>query len=206
LPVNHQRYNKAYQLEADRLLDPRYPGLFNQAVMELGAIICKPLSPDCTECPVNRRCKAFQEEKQLIFPVKIKKRKIPEYHVAVGIIKKSEKMLITQRPAKGLLGGLWEFPGGKIKKGESPEETCLREIKEEVDLSVEIEKYLTRVKHAYTHFKVVIEVFLCNHPRGRIRLNGPIDYRWVALSELKEYPLPSANHKIIKRLLSNSEK
>jgi A/G-specific adenine glycosylase len=200
LPVNKQTSNKTYQSQANRLLDPANPGIFNQAMMELGATVCKPAVPLCADCPVTIFCKAFQQNKQTSYPRKIKKSKIPEYRIAIGVIKKSDKFLIAKRPPEGMLGGLWEFPGGKIKEGELPADACVREVKEELNLSVKVEKYLVQVKHAYTHFKVVIEVFICNHPRGEIILNGLTDYRWVNFSELVNYPIPSANHKIIKYL------
>ena len=98
------------------------------------------------------------------------------------------------------MGGLWQFPGGKIKEKESPVSACVRKYKVELNLYVNVQKHLVQVKHAYTHFKVVVEVFLCNQPSAEIILNGPVDYRWVNFSELSRYPIPSANHKIIKYL------
>jgi A/G-specific adenine glycosylase len=198
LPVNVQKYNKEFQAKIDTLLAREEPGIFNQAMMELGATICKPAAPICSECPVWKFCKAFHMNEQLIYPRKIKKLKVPEFPIAIGVIVKSNRILITQRPPQGLLGGLWEFPGGKIKENELPKDACVREIQEELNLSVTVQKHLGQVKHAYTHFKVVIEVFLCNNPRGKIKLNGPIDYRWVNVSALANYPIPSANHKIIR--------
>ena len=200
LPVNVQKNNKEFQSKIDALLAKEQPGIFNQAIMELGATVCKPSAPVCSECPVWKFCKAFQVNEQQGYPRKIKKSKVPEFPIAVGVITKSNKILITQRPTQGLLGGLWEFPGGKIKKNELPEEACAREIKEELNLSVTVREHLGQVKHAYTHFRVVIEVFLCNTPSGEIKLNGPVSYRWVNLSELANYPIPSANHKIIRYL------
>ena len=100
----------------------------------------------------------------------------------------------------GLLGGLWEFPGGKIKTGEDAETACIREIKEEVNLVVKVDSHLCRVKHAYTHFKIVMDVFCCSFVSGRVRLNGPVDHRWIKLCRIDDYPLPKANHKFIPRL------
>ena len=127
----------------------------------------------------------------------VKSKPIPEYHIAVGVVHKDNHVLITQRKADSLLGGLWEFPGGKVKSGETAENACIREIQEEVNLSVEIIEYLTRVKHAYTHFKIVMDVFGCRYQSGEVVLNGPADYRWITVDEIDQYPFPAANHKFI---------
>jgi A/G-specific adenine glycosylase len=162
-PVNAPAAAKNFQGTADALLDRDQPGTFNQAMMELGAVVCKPQNPLCDRCPVR-------------------------------------KMLITRRQPSGLLGGLWEFPGGKIKKDEKAAAACIREIKEEVNLAVKIDAHLSRIKHAYTHFKIVMDVFCCAYVSGRVKLNGPVDHRWISLQKLDDYPFPKANHKFFDEL------
>ena len=76
----------------------------------------------------------------------------------------------------------------------------VREIKEEVNLSVAVDKRLARVKHAYTHFKVDMDVFVCRHEGGRVRLNGPVAFRWVTAAAVERFPLPKANHKFLPAL------
>ena len=95
------------------------------------------------------------------------------------------------------MGGLWEFPGGKLLKGEIPEAGCKREILEEVNLEVEMTKKLPAIKHAYTHFKIIMDVFVCDYVKGRIRLNGPDDFRWINLKQTKNYPFPKATLKVL---------
>ena len=110
---------------------------------------------------------------------------------------KNDRVLITQRRHDGLLGGLWEFPGGKIKKGETSATACIREIKEETGLTVAVRQYLTQVKHAYTHFKIIVDVFICDNVSGIVALNGPVDYQWITLEQIDDFPIPRANHKFI---------
>ena len=196
-PVNQANFNKQYKNAAARLLDSRQPGAFNQAMMELGALICRPRSPMCDACPLIRYCRAYRARQVAEFPKRQKLRATPQYHIAVGVVFKKERVLITRRKADGLLGGLWEFPGGKIKDGESAQAACIREIKEEVNLDVNIERHLAQVKHAYTHFRIVMEVFCCNYVSGRVYLRGPADFRWIRLNEYRRYPFPKANHKFI---------
>ena len=202
-PVNHSAAAKLLQTKADSLLDRGQPGRFNQAMMELGSKICRPKSPLCVVCPVNDFCDAFRTARQDEFPVRVKSKPTPEYHIAVGVIYNGDYVLITQRKAEGLLGGLWEFPGGKVKPDETAEAACVREIREEVNLSVEKVDFLTRVNHAYSHFKIVVDVFRCHYRAGEVVLNGPADYRWIRLEEIDKFPLPRANHKFIPLLKPN---
>lgn len=199
-PVNQSPANKIFQQAAADLLDPREPGAFNQALMETGALICKPRNPLCHQCPIQPWCQAYQGEQILEFPHKVKKQAVPRYRIAVGVVYKSGRVLITRRQPNGLLGGLWEFPGGKIKKGENAEAACVREIKEEVNLTVKVDAHLCLVKHAYTHFKIRMDVFCCSYKAGRVKLNGPVDHRWIKLNQLENFPLPKANHKFLAKL------
>lgn len=182
---------------ADRFLDRRRPGSFNQALMELGATVCRPRRPDCPSCPLARSCAAFHTSRQAEFPRRSPRPPLPERQVAVGVVVRGGRLLITRRPAEGLLGGLWEFPGGRVEAGESPAEACRREIGEETGLHVEVSEPVAEVRHAYTHFRVTLHVFLCRLLGGRIRLRGPTACRWVRLADLGRYPLPAANHKFI---------
>ena len=204
-PVNQSTAAKIFQANADLLLDRSEPGAFNQAMMELGATVCRATSPTCIVCPVNNFCGAFQTARQRGFPVRHKSKPIPEYHLVAGIVHKDKRMLITQRKRDGLLGGLWEFPGGEIQAQETAGQTCVREIQEQVDLSVEVIAYLTRVKHTYTHFKIVMDVFRCNYQSGDVALNKPVDYRWITIDQIDQFPFPRSNHKFIPLLMQGEE-
>ncbi|MCF8090160.1 MAG: (deoxy)nucleoside triphosphate pyrophosphohydrolase, partial [Desulfotignum sp.] len=120
-----------------------------------------------------------------------------------GIVIKNNKLLITQRNPDGLLGGLWEFPGGKVEKNETAEAACIREIKEETGLTVRGSSFLTRVKHAYTHFKIEMDVFYCDYISGDVVLNGPVDFQWIPLQEISRFAFPRANLKFIDLLHQN---
>jgi A/G-specific adenine glycosylase len=199
-PVNQSPSKKIFQQAAAGLLDTQKPGTFNQAIMELGAMVCKPRNPLCRTCPAQTWCLAYQTGRISEFPRKLKKQATPQYQISVGVVFKNGRVLITRRKPEGLLGGLWEFPGGKIKKDEKAAAACIREIKEEVNLAVKIDSYLCRVRHAYTHFKIQMEVFCCAYVAGRVRLNGPVDHRCIRLDQLAKYPLPKANHKFLSQL------
>jgi len=200
IPVNQASAGKVFTKHADSMLYKPEPGKYNQAMMELGALICTPYSPLCGSCPIQLPCKAYQSSSVDIYPKRVKTKQTPLYKIAVGVVSKNNKVLITQRRNDGLLGGLWEFPGGKIKQGETPDMACIREIKEETNLNVAIHQYLVQVKHAYTHFKIIVDVFICDHISGIVALNGPVDYQWITMEQIDDYPFPRANHKFIPRL------
>lgn len=205
LPINQSASGKVFQEKADLLLDQSAPGNFNQAMMELGATVCRPKSPTCIVCPVNTTCLAFQNAQQEEFPVKRKSKRLPEYHIVAGIIHKNNQMLITQRKLDGLLGGLWEFPSGRIQSKENVQQACRRAIREETSLCVDPIEYLTRVKHAYTHFKVVIDVFHCHYQSGEVVLSQAVDYRWITVDQIEQFPFPRSNHKFIPLLKQGKE-
>lgn len=200
-PVNTSRSHKIFKTLATRLLYTQNPGDYNQALMELGALVCTPKSPDCSNCPVSPHCTALGRDRIAQFPARIKKPKVPVHHIAVGIVRKpmpqQGRVLITRRKLDGLLGGLWEFPGGKVETGETAQAACVREIMEETGIRAEISDHLTRVTHAYTHFKIEMDVFYCDYISGSVRLNGPIDHKWVAIGQLDQFPFPKANLKFI---------
>jgi A/G-specific adenine glycosylase len=202
-PVNHSTAHRHYQHSADLLLDRVQPAVYNQAIMELGALICKPKAPDCESCPVSRACCAKLQSQTDQFPRRLKPKKIPTYDIAVGVVRKNGKLLITRRKLSGLLGGLWEFPGGKIQKGESAEQACTREIKEETGLLTQVTEHLTVVRHAYTHFKIRMDVFSCKVVSGRVRLNGPMDFRWISPDRIDDFAFPRANLKFIHLIREN---
>lgn len=200
-PINDASSLKAFKENAETILDTDNPGLFNQAMMELGATVCRPQSPTCLVCPINMYCKSFHTGRQSEFPYRLKREAIPEQKIATGVIYKGSEVLIVQKPLDGLLGGLWEFPNGQIGEKETAENACIRHISDVVNLSVTNMNYLTRVRHAFTHFKIVVDVFYCDYQSGEVVLNGPIDSKWVKLSELRDYPLPRVTHKFLNKLI-----
>jgi A/G-specific adenine glycosylase len=199
-PVNKSTSIKIFKEAADRLLSAQDPGIFNQAMMELGAMVCKPQQPLCSACPIQRMCLAYATGRVSEYPKKLKRSPTPQFKIAVGVVFKNGRVLITRRKPEGLLGGLWEFPGGKIQNNEKAQDACIREIKEETNLSAGVDTRLCRIKHAYTHFKIVMDVFCCSYISGKVKLNGPVDHHWIKLDNLDDYPFPKANHKFFQEL------
>jgi A/G-specific adenine glycosylase len=124
---------------SELLLDPRRPRAFNQALMDLGATVCTPRNPRCGDCPWRGRCAAYAAGDPARFPVKEASRAVPFQVIGVGVVLDGEgRVLIDQRLNEGLLGGLWEFPGGKQEEGEAITATIERELAEELAIAVEV--------------------------------------------------------------------
>ena len=196
-PVNRHDAYGIFEKEARGLLDPEDPGRFNQAMMELGALVCRPRQPLCTSCPIGTFCRAYLAGRVEAYPKRVRKPPVPTRAMVAGVVQKDRKMLITQIPLDGLLGGLWEFPGGRVENGESGEAACMRHITEKTGLSVAEGAHLGRIRHAYTHFKVVADLYLFRWLAGEVRLEGPADHRWIGMDELAQYPLPKTHHKFM---------
>jgi len=180
----------------NKVLPGRRVGDFNQALMELGAMVCRSKEPVCTICPVVKYCKAYKLGQQEIIP-QIKKKIIKNIQAVIAIIKKGEYYFIQKRPSKGLLADLWEFPGGKIEEGESKKEALGRELKEELGVELKSSKHLFDVKHFYTQFRINLSVFDCvleSEPKK------DSTHRWVSFKDFTKYPMPSGSAKIIEKL------
>ena len=143
----------------EKIQDKSKPGDFNQALMDLGSSFCQAKAVYCDPCPITAECKATLNDNPLEYPEIKKSKPIPTVNVAVCIISHNSKLLLIQRPQNKMLGGLWEFPGGKIKLGEPKENATTREVKEETGLIIKDPQYLGEVKHQYSHFKVSISLF-----------------------------------------------
>ncbi len=181
-------------------------GDFNQALMELGALICVPRNPHCPVCPLSHSCRARRQKRQNELPVKKRKAPTPHFDIGAGVIWRGRKILIAQRPLKGLLGGLWEFPGGKLERGESLKECAQREIREELGIHVHVGKKVAAIEHAYSHFKITLHVFHCVYVNGTPQTLGVRDWKWVHARELKRFAFPAANQPIIKIILNDARR
>jgi A/G-specific adenine glycosylase len=189
---------------AGELAPAQRPGAFNQALMELGQTICLPAAPHCHLCPVAAHCLARQRGSQLERPLRPPRRRTPHYHVAAGVIWREDgRFLIARRPAEGLLGGLWEFPGGKQEPGETLPETLQREIREELAIEIAVDRPLLPIKHAYTHFHITLHPFHATYHSGRVQHLGVAGHAWVRLNELDDYAFAVTDRKIIGQLINS---
>lgn len=196
---------KQVQQLADELIDYKKPGDFNQALMELGARVCTPSGPDCSSCPLKADCVACKTAATSSIPYKSPAKKKPHHEIGVGIIEdETGNILIALRPDNVMLGGLWEFPGGKQHKNEKIEETVIRELKEELGVDIAVGRKITEFKHVYSHFSIKMHAFMCRITSGKPYPKASCEIRWVKIEELNNYPFPKANKILVEKLLDES--
>ncbi len=201
LPVPPARALKQLWQVSEKLLDPQQPRDFNQALMDLGATICTPTAPMCSQCPWQTHCQAYNWGVESDLPMREAAAPIPRKMIGVAVIwNHQEQILIDRRRQNGLLGGLWEFPGGKVEPNETIQECIQREILEELAIEIEVGDHLITVEHAYTHFHVTLHVYHCRHLSGEPQPLECDELRWVSLAEIDQFPFPTANVKIINAL------
>jgi A/G-specific adenine glycosylase len=172
-------------------------GAYNQAMMDLGATVCTPRTPDCPACPLVELCQAHALGVEEQRPVLTRRAETPHYTVTAAVIRRDEEILIAQRPLDGLLGGLWEFPGGKLLPGEDLVSCLQREICEELGVEIDVGQAVGVFRHAYTHFRVTLHAFTCKLRNGSEPAAIQVkDLCWVKPASLDEYPMGKIDRQI----------
>lgn len=178
-------------------------GEYNQALMELGQRVCRPKNPLCGKCPIQSHCGAWTAGTQDQRPRRAKRPPTPHFDVTAGLIRNERgRLLIAQRPLDGLLGGLWEFPGGKVEAGEQLAACLKRELREELAIDVEVGELFAVVDHAFTHFKITLHAFDCRylgaqHPHREPQALGVRAWAWVTETQLDDYSFGKADRMVI---------
>ena len=173
---------------------------YNQALMDLGATVCTPRAPRCAACPLAAFCRARATGNPEAFPRKKRRQKQPHYTVVAAVIFREADVLIAQRPAEGLLGGLWEFPSGKVEQGETLAAALQREIREELAAEIVVEAPCGVYRHAYTHFRVTLHAFRCRLVGGAPRPLQAQAVRWVSPAALRGFPMGKIDRQIAHRV------
>jgi len=202
-PVDSSNGEKVLWQIAGENLPSGQGGDYNQAIMDLGSAVCIPKSPKCEACSLNEICQANLLGVRGDRPVKKPKKKIPHHTVTAAVFEQDDKVLIAQRPQNSLLGGMWEFPGGKQESGEDLESCLEREILEELGVEIQVGKLLGVYKHAYTHFRITLHAFHCKLNGFQPKPNEHSEIRWVSIPELKDFPMGKVDRQIATQLLEN---
>jgi A/G-specific adenine glycosylase len=197
---------KQMQSWADELLVKGRSGEFNEAMMELGALVCLPKAPKCPACPMRKVCSARADGTPEKFPVMKRKGKIP--HIVVGAAvttNRKGEVLIARRRQEDMLGGLWEFPGGKQEPGETVPECIARELSEELGIETSVGEHVMTVKHAYSHFTMTMYVHRARIISGRPRPIHCAEYAWVKIPNLGIYAYSKADLQVVEKLQNPPE-
>jgi A/G-specific adenine glycosylase len=196
-PVGGKTESLLWQI-SESLIPKGFPNPFNQALMDLGSILCTPKHPQCPRCPLRHLCKGYLSGKPESYPPRIIKRKIPHITALSAVIIKDGKVLLNQRPPTGLLGGLWEFPNWRIEeKRRLRLRLRLRKyIKKETGLIVEVKEPVGTFQQTYSHFKLTLHVYHCG-AMGKNKKG-----RWVAVGNLHLLPMSRIHRRIAESILN----
>lgn len=181
---------------AARHLPKGKAGDYNQALMDLGATICIPANPRCPVCPVRTQCRARKLGIQAERPV-LKARKAVPHHVYAGaVITRRGRVLLAQRPSTGLLGGMWEFPNGKVRGASA--RALARTVRRLYDLDVHCGELLGVVRHGYSHFTIELHAFHCTADT----IPETKNFRWIPIRRLESFPMGRVDRQIARLLVA----
>lgn len=211
-PVKSAAASDFIRHTAEGLIPEGQARLFNQALMELGALVCS-RTPQCGVCPLAVHCQARRLGIASERPVPGKKMNYEALEIISGALVHKGRIFLQKRLDSGVWAGFWEFPGGKLEQGETPDEGIVREFAEETDFKVRVSACLGTVRHAYTRYRIRMHCFLCSlgSVDGRAKeggaseypvpsLNAATEYRWVRLEELYDeqgFTMPAGHRKFL---------
>lgn len=189
-PIDQPKVKGTLEELAATLVPEQRPGDFNQALMDLGATICRSADPLCASCPLMTHCQAHRLNIQDTIPLTAKRPAIPHREAVAAIIRNRDgRLLVVQRPAEGLLASFWRFPGGFIEQtGGSAAASLERRVKEELGVEFRTGRHLTSADHQYTHFRVTLHAYLGRIVKGSPHPLGCAAWCWVSAEELQNLP------------------
>ncbi len=187
------------------LLARENPRMFNQAMMELGALVCRPRRPACGRCPVRSHCRALASDRVAERPLPQARTEKIQITMACVILCHRGRVYIQQRLPDDVWGGLWEFPGGRLKQGEHPEQAARRELLEETGFRAGELRPFRTVTHYYTRYRVTLHAFFASLGRESPvpELHAASTYRWSDLRELREFPFPAGHRQLVRAMKKN---
>jgi A/G-specific adenine glycosylase len=185
--------------EAEQLVRGEDPGALNQALMELGAVLCTPRAPRCPACPWAAHCAAHAQGRAESLPVRSRPAPVRRVEAVAVFLARHDRVLAVQRPQRGLLGGLWELPGGELADGEPPTRALARALREGVGLGLSAPEPLGAIEHAFTHRLLRLHLYRGRASAGRVRRTGWDAHRWVSQAALAALPLGGPTRKALAR-------
>lgn len=185
---------------AEHLLPDQQVGDFNQALMELGALVCTTTAPACSSCPVQQDCQARRLGLQASIPPPAPTAPAIAIQEAAVVLRRRKEVLLVQRPARGRWAGLWEFPHGPVPDGETGEAAARRLLAELTGLRGCLRQELTTLRHAVTRYRITMICFEANRPSGRFRSDFYQQARWLLPEQLAALPVSSPQRRLARLL------
>ena len=202
VPVKSREARRQIEERCEALLPPGHARDFNQALMEFGSLVCAPRNPACNVCPISRHCLARARGVQEARPVTAKSATPIYLTMATGVLVHQGRILTQKRLPDDIWGNLWEFPGGLVEEGETPEQAVIREFMEETALSVNHPVPIGTFRHSYTRYRVTLHAFavsLLSDPAGLV-LRAAQDHRWATWSQVRSLAFPSGHRQLVRHL------
>ena len=207
-PVSEPAVKRRIEAAAAELLDPLDARGFNQALMELGALVCAPRRPDCPACPLALLCLARARGTAEARPVLKPGPEVIRINMACGVLAARGRLLIQKRRPDDVWPGLWEFPGGVLEEGETPEQAVEREMREETELAVRPLGKIGVLRTSYTRYRITLHGFFCRaepgvDPEKDLRLREATEARFVSTAELGAFAFPSGHARLVAKILTD---
>jgi A/G-specific adenine glycosylase len=185
---------------AEDLLPRKGAGEFNQALMELGALVCTPAAPRCDACPLRSKCQARRLGLQEAIPLRAAPPQTVEVREAAVVPRRGNRVLLVQRPDSGRWANLWEFPHGTLADGETHEQAAARLLRELTGIKGRIGPELMTIRHGVTRYAITLVCFEGDCRTGTFRSDFYQQGKWLLPAELAHYPV-SAPQRRLARLL-----
>lgn len=166
---------------------------YNQALMDLGATLCSP-RPKCSECPLQTHCLANARGTQLLRPVKRRGAQLPVRHYAAALLWQGGKVLVLQRPARGLLAGMWEFPNVQVEQAGRAKTQLRRALLRELGAKVRPGRLHAELEHTYSHFHAQLRVYDAEVLGDEIKPARP--HRWMTPRSLGRLPMGKLDRRV----------
>lgn len=176
-----------------KYMSNQYPGDFNQALMDLGAMVCIPRQPRCEICPLTNLCEAYAREVQNMLPVRAGKKEPKLIKLAAGLVVSDGKYLVHQRPASGLLAAMWEFPTVELAEGDNAGVLLTKELSRVFHQAVRVQECVYHCVHTFSHRKWDIAFYQCEWLAGDVL---PESSQWLCSSNLLDIPWAGPHHKV----------
>ncbi len=181
---------------AEEILPRTNVAEFNQALMELGSLVCTPATPKCDACPVAQNCEAFAQGLQNKIPKATAKQKFTDLREAAVVVIKNGQVLVRQCGANERWAGLWDFPRFELSS-EGPlfvRDELIAKTREQSGITIQPGNLLTTIKHGVTRYRITLDCYTAIYQSGRLATDKAL--RWLMVSELTELPLSTTGRKL----------